>query len=186
MAKKSVKYPLTLFVLLTVFAVAATLSAQALETISVQIVPPAKTSLYKGDQLTLMANASGGTDGYNYQWSQNNVAVTGATNANFTFNATEVGTFNITCVATDATGIIPDQATSQVVSLTVAPPRAVTPSPTNLVKAVNPLSTADTDESGSQDLVTVWIVAGAVAIIVIVIAAIVLVRQRKPKQTINP
>ncbi len=172
----------TFCVLLTILSTGF-LTVEARETLTVNIVAPATNTLYLGDQLELVANASGGPGGYTYQWYQRGNAITDATSANYTFSPTLSGEYTFTCAVTDATGVITGSVTSQPVTMTVTarPQTAQTP----LVKAApsNIDNQGSTNDTGDLGLLTLAAVVGAAAVVVIIVAAVVLTRKRSKKET---
>ncbi len=174
---------------LVVFAVGAII-AGARETLTVQITPPSKSQLNFGESLTLVAEASGGPGGYNYQWYSNDSAIAGETSSTYTFVASVIGNkYNIKCGATDATGAITGEATSPDVYLEVTT-KAVTAPP--LAQGANspassPTQTANT--TGGFNLANQWpLVIAAAAVVIIVAAAVAAmqIQRRKPKKQANP
>lgn len=148
----------------------------ARETLLVQIVPPSKTQIMAGDQLTLTAQASGGPGGYNYQWYINNTAVEGATTATYVLSPTQTGRYSINCTATDATGVISDIAASQTISISVSA-RAIAAG--TAPQGGGPLGGSN---AGSLSLQTTIIIAVVVMVIAAIVVTVIMVQRRSKKQ----
>jgi hypothetical protein len=152
-------------------------NATALETISVQILPPSETTIIINTEVQLTAQANGGPGAYEYRWSANDVAInSNFTSATCTFNVTQIGPYKIECLVRDATGVIPGYASApEIYVYAIAPPMLAT------VKA--PTASPETS-SGNQDLTI--IIASVIVIAVIGAATIIIIKQKKPKQSNTP
>jgi hypothetical protein len=185
--KKLVTYAIVSFCLiLTVFS-NATQNATARETLSVTIVPPSKTTMIIGDEIQLVAQASGGPGSYDYQWYLNDTIIENATWTPYPFTPTQIGSYNIKCVVTDATGVITDSATSSTVYLTVtARPIAASPTPntSDLPRAANPTDNGKVDATGFDDQVLLLMAIFAVVVFAVVVAFLVM-KHRGSKKTNN-
>lgn len=146
----------------------------AAETLSVQIIqPPSETSVPIYTVVQLTANASGGPGGYYYRWYANDVEIpNNATSATCAFNVTQIGTYRIGCMIADATGVVSGSATAPEIYLYVTP-----------VVAANAPSTSPETNSANQELT--WIVAAVVVVSVIGVATIMIIKQRRSRQTNN-
>ncbi len=154
-------------------------NAMASDILSVQITPPSKTTIFIYTIVSFAAQASGGSDGYNYQWYANDTAIQNATSSTLAFNATQIGYYGIKCVATDATGLIPNPATSQTILLYVSA-RAVTPG------VMNPRGSGNSSITGLDNLTLTTVIAITVVVVAAICTlAVVIMKRRRTKKTSN-
>ena len=88
---------------------------------------------------------SGGDPPYNYQWFLNGSAISGATNANYTFTPTVTGTYNISVNVTDNAGVTVNSNNSTV---KVETPINVTITPTHVAIYIGQSQTFSSTVSG--------------------------------------
>ncbi len=118
------------------------------------------TSCDVNQEVQFTASASGGTNSYGYQWYLNGDHLAGATSANFVYNPTEAGTFNIHATVEDTEDSLLATATSNTWTVTVT---------ASVFGAV-------------QGASVIYIVIGVIAIIA-VIGVVLLVLRREPSST---
>jgi parallel beta-helix repeat protein len=81
-------------------------------------ISPVHAWILTGQSITLTSTVWGGYTPYSYQWYLNGTSVQGATLANWTFNATESGTYLVWLVLTDA-NMITTQSYTTSISVTI-------------------------------------------------------------------
>ena len=186
--KKLIAYAIVTFCLVLIVFSSTTQNATARETLSVIIVPPAKTTVALGDVIQLEAQPSGGPGEYNFQWYSNDTAIENATWTPYPFNATQMGSYTIKCVVTDATGVITDSATSSPLYLTVtARPMAAssTPNTSNLPRVGNPNDNEKVDVTGIENQGVLLAAVIAVVAVFAVVGAFLVMKHRGSKKTNN-
>jgi hypothetical protein len=150
-------------------------TANARETLSVQIQPPSETTVLINTEVQLWANATGGSGEYYYRWSVNNVQINNNfTSATIILNETKVGTYTIGCQISDIKGVAPGTAIAPEINLFfTTEPLSVGQAPSNSQE-----TSSNNQEIDNQGLT---MIAVAVVVVSIVGAAIIiLVKQRKP------
>jgi len=176
--KKLITCALTVFCLTLIGFSAGAQNAKAQQLACIIGPPPSTPTILINSQVQLEVKISGGWGNYSYQWYANDTAIVNATSSTLTFKVTQIGSYNIKCDVTDATGTISNPATSNIINYkVVSDTGAVIPG----VQGSGPQS------SDNQRLAEIVIIAVAVVVIVIAIAATAIVmKQRNSKKTKNP
>ncbi len=173
--KKLITYALTVFCLTLIGFSAGAQNAKAQNFGCIIGPPPSTPTIFINSEIQLEVKISGGWGNYSYQWYTNDTAIVNATSSTLTFKVTQIGSYNIKCNVTDATGTIPNPATSNIINLkVVSDTGAVT------VQGSGPQSS---DNQGPAETV---IIAVAIIIVAIAIATTVIVmKKRNSKKTKN-
>jgi peptidoglycan/xylan/chitin deacetylase (PgdA/CDA1 family) len=108
-------------------------------------ISPNNVNMTLGGLQPFSSNVAGGTTPYLYQWYQNGTAVSGATSANWTFNATSVGTYNIYLNVTDNSGVT---VKSNIATAGVETPMTLNITPTGVKMYVGQNQTFSSSVSG--------------------------------------
>jgi hypothetical protein len=186
--KKLIAYAIVTFCLVLMVFSNAAQNATARETLSVTIVPPAKTTVPLGDVVQLEAQASGGPGEYNIQWYSNDTAIEYATWTPYPFNATQIGSYTIKCIVTDATGTITGSATSSPLYLTVTA-RSIaassTPKTSDLPRVGNTADNGTVGATGINDQGVLLAAVIAVVVVFAVVVAFLVMKYRGSKKTNN-
>ncbi len=166
-----------------------TQSAEAY-TLGVKIVATSEPRIVVGGQIQFLAAVAGGSGNFSYSWYSNGTAIVeNATSSTLTFNATTAGSFNITCVAADATGTA-DPGTSNAVILTVlqSPPEK-TPVAQGAQPSASPTDNENANITGSKNLelpIQAIVVAAIVVVAVVGVIVGMVLRQRSSKRMNKP
>lgn len=159
---------------------AGTQNAKA-DTLNVRAYVLSDPKVPSGGQIQFLAQAQY-IGNYSYKWLSNGTEIQNATstimqNATgsfLTYNSSEVGNFNITCVITDLTGTF-DPGTTTPITVTVLPITAV-------ILATPPQGQQSENQLPLQTILIVAIVV----IAVIVAATVIVIKQRNSKKTKKP
>jgi len=174
--KKLITYALTVFCLTLIVFSAGAQNAKAQQLACIIGPPPSTPTILINSQVQLEVKISGGWGNYSYQWYTNDTAIVNATSSTLTFKVTQIGGYNITCKVTDATGTIPNPATSNIINLKV-----VSDTGGVSVQGSGPQSS---DNQGAAETV---IIAVAIVIIAVAIAtSVIVMKKRNSKKTKNP
>jgi len=93
-------------------------------------ISPTSVTLDVGQSQLFSSTISGGTSPIGYQWYLNDVAVSGATSATWSFSPSVTGFYDVYLNATDSVSFI---AESNIAAVTVNPPPSATISPTSVI-----------------------------------------------------
>lgn len=142
--------------------ISAGLDVYMIYNLSIATVSPSSAYVYVGQTPTFVCTRSDGSLPYSYQWYLNGNAV-GTNSTNYTFNATQVGSFSIWCNVTDST---PSTVKSNIATVTaVISLFPISPSPSS--------STSTTPSAPSPPSLSIILLA--VIIIAIMVAGALII-----------
>jgi hypothetical protein len=134
---------------------AATVTVNSAITVS---IAPASWTMHVGQTKLFTATVSGGTASFLYQWYMNGSAVSGATNATWTFTPASAGSYAVYVEVTDAANVT---ATSNTATATVNAALSVSISPSSVTLNVDqPQLFTSSVSSGTSPYTYQWYLDG--------------------------